>query len=36
MPMMVLLLVFLASRNIYLTTGVGIGFSALQIGRSLA
>jgi intracellular septation protein len=35
-PMMVFLLVFLASRNIYLATGVGIGLSALQIGWSFA
>jgi intracellular septation protein len=35
-PMIVFLLVFLASKNIYLATGVGIGLSALQIGRSLA
>jgi intracellular septation protein len=36
MPMMVFLLVFLASKNIYLATGVGIGLSALQIGWSFA
>jgi intracellular septation protein A len=35
-PMIVFLLVFLASRNIYLATGVGIGLSALLIGWSLA
>ena len=31
-PMIVFLLVFLASRNIYLATGAGIALSALQIG----
>jgi hypothetical protein len=35
-PMTVFLLVFLASKNIYLATGVGIGLSVLQIGWSLA
>ncbi len=35
-PMIVFLLVFLASKNIYLATGVGIGLSALQIGWGLA
>jgi len=35
-PMIVFLLVFLASKNIYLATGVGIGLSVLQIGRSFA
>jgi hypothetical protein len=35
-PMTVFLLVFLASENIYLATGVGIGLSVLQIGWSLA
>jgi intracellular septation protein len=35
-PMIVFLLVFLASKNIYLATSVGIGLSALQIGWSLA
>jgi intracellular septation protein A len=35
-PMIVFLLVFLASTNIYLATGVGNGLSALQIGWSLA
>ncbi|HZZ22749.1 MAG TPA: hypothetical protein VFE60_09305 [Roseiarcus sp.] len=33
---MIFLLVFLASKNIYLATGVGIGLSVLQIGWSLA
>jgi intracellular septation protein len=35
-PMIVFLLVFLASKNIYLATGVGIGLSVLQIGWRLA
>ena len=35
-PMIVFLLVSLASKNIYLATGVGIGLSVLQIGWSLA
>jgi intracellular septation protein A len=35
-PMIVFLLVFLASRNIYLATGLGIGLSALQIGWGFA
>jgi intracellular septation protein len=35
-PMIIFLLVFLASRNIYLATGVGIGLSVLQIGWGLA
>jgi intracellular septation protein len=35
-PMIVFLLVFLASKNIYLATGVGIGLSELQIGLGLA
>jgi intracellular septation protein len=35
-PMIVFLLVFLASKNIYLATGVGIGLSALLIGWLLA
>jgi intracellular septation protein len=35
-PMIVFLLVFLASRNIYVATGVGIGISALQIGWCFA
>jgi intracellular septation protein len=35
-PMIVFLLVFLASKNIYLATGVGIGLSVLQIGLGLA
>jgi len=35
-PMIVFLLVFLASKNIYLATGVGIGLSVLQIGWSFA
>lgn len=35
-PMIVFLLVFLASKNIYLATGVGIGLSALVIGWGLA
>jgi intracellular septation protein len=35
-PMIVFLLVFLASKNIYLATGVGIGLSALLIGWGLA
>jgi intracellular septation protein len=35
-PMIVFLLVFLASGNIYLATGVGIGLSALQLGWGLA
>ena len=35
-PMIVFLLVFLASKNIYLATGAGIGLSALQIGWSFA
>jgi intracellular septation protein len=35
-PMIVFLLVFLASKNIYLATGVGIGLSVLQIGWLLA
>jgi intracellular septation protein len=34
--MIVFLLVFLASKNIYLATSVGIGLSALQIGWSFA
>jgi len=34
--MIVFLLAFLASKNIYLATGVGIGLSVLQIGWSLA
>jgi intracellular septation protein len=33
---LVFLLVFLASRNIYLATSVGMGLSALQIGWGLA
>jgi intracellular septation protein A len=35
-PMIGFLLVFLASKNIYLATDVGIGLSVLQIGLSLA
>jgi intracellular septation protein len=35
-PMIVFLLVSLASKNIYLATGVGIGLSVLQIGWGLA
>ena len=35
-PMIVFLLVFLASKNIYLATGVGIGLSVLQIGWRFA
>src|ERR1700733_11363834 len=35
-PMIVFLLAFLASKNIYLATGVGIGLSVLQIGWSFA
>jgi intracellular septation protein len=35
-PMIVFLLVFLASKNIYLATGVGIGLAVLQIGWGLA
>jgi len=35
-PMIIFLLVFLASKNIYLATGVGIGLSALLIGWSFA
>jgi intracellular septation protein len=35
-PMIVFLLVFLASKNIYLAIGVGIGLSALLIGWGLA
>jgi hypothetical protein len=35
-PMIVFLLVFLASKSIDLATSVGIGLSALQIGWSLA
>jgi intracellular septation protein A len=35
-PMIVFLLVFLASRNIYVATSVGMGLSALQIGWGLA
>ena len=35
-PMIVFLLVFLASKNIYLATGVGVGLSALQIGWCFA
>jgi len=34
--MIVFLLAFLASKNIYLATGVGIGLSVLQIGWSFA
>ena len=34
--MIVFLLVFLASKNIYLATGGGIGLSALLIGWGLA
>ena len=36
LPMIVFLLVFLMSGNIYLATGVGIGLSVLQIGWGLA
>ena len=35
-PMAVFLLVFLASKDIYLATGIGIGLSALQIGWCFA
>ena len=35
-PMIVFLLVFLMSRNIYLATGVGIGLAALGIGWRFA
>jgi intracellular septation protein A len=35
-PMIAFLVIFLATKNIYLATGVGIGLSVLQIGWCLA